>query len=129
IDRVVQSIERSVNGDLTECLAQGGKAGDVNRLVEVVNHMLDEIERLMNEVKGASEDIAHDLRTPLTRLLAGLERTRRRPTSREEFAAAVDEAIVEIRDLLAALAGLVRTAEVGAGARRAGFTAGDLATL
>ena len=53
IDRVVLSIERIVNGDLTERLPQGGNAGDVNRLVEVVNHMLDEIERLMNEVKGA----------------------------------------------------------------------------
>ena len=36
--------------------------------------MLDEIERLVHEVKGVTEDIAHDLRTPLTRLLAGLER-------------------------------------------------------
>jgi signal transduction histidine kinase len=129
IDRVVQSIERIVNGDLTERLPQGSNAGDVNRLVEVVNHMLDEIERLMNEVKGASEDIAHDLRTPLTRLLAGLERTRRRPTSREEFASAVDEAIVEIRDLLATFAALLRIAEVEAGARRAGFTTVDLATV
>ena len=48
IDRVVQSIERNVTYDLTERLPQGSNAGDVNRLVEVVNHMLDEIERLMN---------------------------------------------------------------------------------
>ena len=59
--------------------------------------MLGELERLMQEVKGVCDKIAHDLRTPLTRLLAGLERTRRRAGSAEEYQAAIDEAIVETR--------------------------------
>ena len=49
--------------------------------------LLEEIERLMQEVKGVCDSIAHDLRTPLTRLLAGLERARRRARSTEEYAA------------------------------------------
>jgi len=52
---------------LSERLPSGGTAGDLDRLINVVNRMLDEIERLMQEVKGVTDDIAHDLRTPLTR--------------------------------------------------------------
>jgi signal transduction histidine kinase len=129
INRVTDAIERIVNGDLSERLPHGGTAGDVDRLVHVVNRMLDEIERLMHEVKGVTDEIAHDLRTPLTRLLAGLERARRRAHSVEEYGAAVDEAIAETRGILATFGALLRIAEVEAGARRAGFTTLDLNTL
>jgi signal transduction histidine kinase len=98
-------------------------------LVRVVNRMLDEIERLMNEVKGVTEDIAHDLRTPLTRLLAGLERVRRRDATADEYVAAVDEAIVETKGILATFNALLRIAEIEAGARRAGFETLDLAMV
>jgi signal transduction histidine kinase len=124
IDGVTRAIERIVNGDLSERLPGGGTAGDLDRLILVVNRMLDEIERLMREVKGVAEDIAHDLRTPLTRLLAGLERTRRRAASSEEYA--IDEAIAETKGILATFSALLRIAEVESGARRAGFGTLDL---
>jgi signal transduction histidine kinase len=129
IDRVTQAIERIVNGDLSERLPSGGTDGDLNRLIQIVNRMLDEIERLMHEVKGVTDDIAHDLRTPLTRLVAGLERARRRASTVEEYADAVDEAIIESKGILATFGALLRIAEVEAGARRAGFTMVDLNTL
>jgi len=75
-----------------------------DRLIEVVNGMLDEIERLVHEVKGVTEDIAHDLRTPLTRLLAGLERVHRRATSvaeDETAMGAIGAAIIETKSILA----------------------------
>jgi signal transduction histidine kinase len=129
IDGVTQAIERIVNGDLSGRLPTSRKGGDVNRLIQVVNRMLDEIERLMNDVKGVTEDIAHDLRTPLTRLLAGLERVRRRDATAEEYVAAVDEAIVETKGILVTFGALLRIAEVEAGARRAGFRSLDLTTV
>jgi signal transduction histidine kinase len=129
IDGVTRAIERIVNGDLSERLPSSRKGGDLNRLVRVVNRMLDEIERLMNEVKGVTEDIAHDLRTPLTRLLAGLERVRRRDATADEYVAAVDEAIVETKGILATFNALLRIAEIEAGARRAGFETLDLAMV
>ena len=129
IERVTQAIERIVNGDLKERLPGGGTKGDLARLIHVVNRMLDEIERLMHEVKGVTDDIAHDLRTPLTRLLAGLERARRRASTVEEYANAVEEAIAESKGVLATFSALLRIAEVEAGARRAGFTTVDLNTV
>jgi signal transduction histidine kinase len=84
--------------------------------------MLDEIEQLMREVKGVTEDIAHDLRTPLTRLLAGLDRGRIVLGG----GAAVEDAIVETKGILATFDALLRIAEVESGARRAGFGLVDL---
>ena len=66
IDEIARAIERIVDGNLAERLPTRGTAGDLDRLVNVVNGMLDDIERLMHDVKGASDAIAHDLRTPLT---------------------------------------------------------------
>jgi signal transduction histidine kinase len=129
IDRISGAIERIVNGNLGERLPRDGRSGDLARLSAVVNRMLDEIERLMREVKGVTEDIAHDLRTPLTRLLAGLERARRRGTSTEEYAVAVEEAIAETKGILATFRALLRIAEVESGARRAGFTCVALDTV
>jgi signal transduction histidine kinase len=129
IDAVTRAIERIVNGDFSERLPGGGTGGDLARLILVVNRMLDQIERLMREVKGVTEDIAHDLRTPLTRLLAGLERTRRRATTADAYAVAIDEAIAETKGVLATFSALLRIAEVEGGARRAGFTILDLNTV
>jgi signal transduction histidine kinase len=129
IDEVARAIERIVNGNLAERLPTRRTAGDLDRLVDVVNGMLDDIERLMHEVKGVSDGIAHDLRTPLTRLLAGLERAGRRAASVDEFAAAVDEAIVETKAVLATFGAMLRISEVEDGARRTGFTTLDLAAI
>jgi signal transduction histidine kinase len=129
IDEVARAIERIVNGNLAERLPTRGTVGDLDRLVDAVNGMLDDIERLMHEVKGVSDGIAHDLRTPLTRLLAGLERAGRRAASVDEFAAAVDEAIVETKAVLSTFGAMLRISEVEDGARRAGFTTLDLAAI
>jgi signal transduction histidine kinase len=126
LDAVAGAIERIVGGNLGERLPAGGGAGDLDRLIRVVNGMLDDLERLMHEVKGASDGIAHDLRTPLTRLLAGLERAHRRAASAGEYAAAVEEAIVETRGILATFSAMLRISEVEDGARRAGFSQLDL---
>ena len=78
IDGITLATRRIVSGDLSERLPTHGGGDDFDRLAHVINDMLSELERLMQEVKGVCDNIAHDLRTPLTRLLAGLERTRRR---------------------------------------------------
>jgi signal transduction histidine kinase len=129
ISGITGAVERIVTGNLAERLPTRRGAGDLDRLVHLVNGMLDDIERLMREVKGVTDDIAHDLRTPLTRLLGGLERARRRTTSSEEYARAVDAAIAETKAVLGTFSALLRIAEVEDGARRAGFTRIDLGQI
>jgi signal transduction histidine kinase len=129
IDGVTRAIQRIVRGDLSERLPTEGRADDLGRLITVINDMLGELERLMQEVKGVCDNIAHDLRTPLTRLLAGLERTRRRANSVDDYTPAVDKAILETRGVLKTFAAILRISEVESGARRAGFTDADLSEV
>jgi len=129
IDAITRAIQRIVSGDLSERLPTQGRRDDFDRLAVVINGMLAEIERLMQEVKGVCDNIAHDLRTPLTRLLAGLERTRRRSGPIEDHAFAIDEAIAEMRGVLKTFAALLRISEVESGARRAGFTDADISEV
>lgn len=130
LDAITTAIQAIVQGDLSQRLPQRTAASDdLDRLVSVVNRMLDDIERLMHEIKGACDGIAHDLRTPLARLLAGLERAQRRATSPDDYRAAVDAAIAETLSLLTTFNAMLRISEVQDGARRAGFSAIDLATI
>jgi signal transduction histidine kinase len=126
IDAVTTATQRIVEGDLSQRLPAHRGNGDLDRLIGVINSMLDDIERLMHEVKGACDSIAHDLRTPLTRLLAGMERARRRAGSPEQYATAIDDAIMETKAVLRTFSAMLRISEVESGARRAGFTSVDL---
>lgn len=128
-DAVAYSIQEIISGDLSRRLPTHGTSGDLDRLVIVVNGMLDDIERLMHDVKGVCDGIAHDLRTPLTRILAGLERSRRRAGTVEDYGLAVDDAIAELRGVLRTFSAMLRIAELEDGARRAGFRTVDLARI
>jgi signal transduction histidine kinase len=100
IDAVTSATQRIVGGDLSQRLPTHGRVGDLDRLIRVINGILNEIERLMQQVKGVCDNIAHDLRTPLTQLLAGLERARRRARGPEEYAAAIEDAIIQTEAIL-----------------------------
>lgn len=129
IDRITQTAERIMHGDLSQRLPTGRASGDIDRLATVVNEMLDEIEHLMHEVKGVCDNIAHDMRTPLTRLLAGLERARRRSATADEYAASIDDAVIEIQGILKTFSALLRISEVEDGIRRSGFQPVSLASI
>jgi signal transduction histidine kinase len=126
VDGVTRAIQRIVEGDLSQRLPDHGGHDDVMRLIRVVNPMLDDIQHLMHEVKGVCDNIAHDLRTPLTRLLAGLERVRRRGASVDEYGAAVDQAVNELSSVLLTFSAMLRISEIEDGARRGGFVPVDL---
>lgn len=126
LDAMSGAAAQIMKGDLKQRLPTGRAGGDIDRLAKVVNEMLDEIERLMQEVKGVCDNIAHDMRTPLTRLLGSLERARRRATSIDEYHGYIDEALDEIRGILKTFGALLRISEVEDGLRRSGFVDIDL---
>jgi signal transduction histidine kinase len=107
-------------GELTCRLPARGTSHDLDRLAAIVNEMLDEIERLVAEVRGVCTGIAHDLRSPMTHLRAGLERVRRRANA-DDYAQAIDDAIDHADVVLNRFTALLRIAEIDAGRRRAHF--------
>lgn len=108
-------------GQLNRRLPTRGTHHDLDRLAEIVNTMLDEIERLVAEVRGVCAGVAHDLRTPMTHLRAGLERARRRSASVDDYHHAVDAAIAQSDAVLNRFTALLRIAEIEADGRRASF--------
>jgi signal transduction histidine kinase len=126
---VNRRIQRIVAGDLRERLPTRGGDDAFDQLAGGVNRMLGEIEALIYEIAGVGDDIAHDLRTPLTRVRVRLERGRDHATTLEELRGVADQAIVGLDQALAIVTALLRIAEIEHGRRLAGFANVALAPL
>jgi signal transduction histidine kinase len=122
VEQVNQRVQRIVAGELRERLPTRGVNDSFDRLAVIVNGMLDELEALVQSMAGAGDDIAHDLRTPLTRVRVGLERARQNARNVEQFRAAVDHAIVGLDQSLAIITALLRITEIEHSRRLAAFS-------
>ncbi|MET0660082.1 MAG: HAMP domain-containing sensor histidine kinase [Steroidobacteraceae bacterium] len=123
IEAAVQPIMR---GNLQARLPVSPRRDELDLLAGIVNTMLEEIERLMGEVKGVCDSIAHDLRTPLTRLRSQLHRLQRSSRGGVADPFTVDDAIRDVDSLLDRFRALLRISELEDMHRRAGFVAVDL---
>ncbi|MBL8267439.1 sensor histidine kinase [Steroidobacter sp.] len=120
--RLLESAAQPImRGDLHERLPVSGRRDELDMLAGIVNSMLEEIERLMSEVKGVCDSIAHDLRTPLTRLRSQLHRMHR-DAGNAAYAPMMEQAILDVDSLLDRFRALLRISELEDMHRRAGFT-------
>jgi signal transduction histidine kinase len=124
-----RAAERILHGNLSERLPHRGTGDDFDRLAAAVNRMLDEIAHLMDEIKGVGDDIAHDLRTPLTRVRTRLERGSESSRSQQELENIVGAAIDGLDQTLGLVTALLRITEIEDGRRRAAFRRVDLSAI
>ena len=129
VDAITGTCRAIMAGRLDERIAMRGTRDELDRLAATINDMLDRIGMLMESLRQVSNDIAHDLRTPLAHLRYRLERARLEAKSSEDYATAVDAAIAESDQLLAMFAALLRIAQIEAGARHAGMEEVELVRL
>jgi signal transduction histidine kinase len=122
-------VRRIVAGDLRQRLLTKGLDHPFDKLAETANRMLDEIEALVQEMAGVGNEIAHDLRTPLTRVRLALERGRANATTLEQLQAATDRAIGGVDQSLTIITKLLRIAEIEHGGRLNGLDDVPLADL
>ncbi|HEX2151551.1 MAG TPA: HAMP domain-containing protein, partial [Stellaceae bacterium] len=73
VEQVNRTTERVVAGDLSDRVPRAGTDDEFDQLAANLNGMLDQIERLMTAMREVTDNIAHDLKTPLARLRARLE--------------------------------------------------------
>ena len=125
VEEVNQRVQRIIAGDLRERLPHRNVDEPFSRLAVIVNGMLDEMETMIHALAGVGNDIAHDLRTPLTRARLTLERGRTNATSLEQLQAAADKAIAGIDQSLTIITALLRLAEIENSRRSSAF--GDVA--
>lgn len=117
VDAISRTAEAIIAGDLASRIPVRGTGDDLDRLSNTLNHMLGRIADLMEGLRQVSNDIAHDLRTPLARLRQRLERVRATAASADDYAVAVDAALAETDTLLETFAALLRIAQIEGGAR------------
>lgn len=128
------AIASIAGGDLSARVALSGRGDEFDRLGVTMNAMLDRIVALMDGVRGVSDAIAHDLRTPIARARAKLEdalANAPEPASAGGAAlrAAVEQGIADLDNISRIFQALLRIAEAEAGARRAAFAPIDLPRL
>jgi signal transduction histidine kinase len=121
IAEVNSKIQRIVAGELRERLPARGTNDPFDKLAALVNGMLGEIEVLIRRLAGVGDDIAHDLRTPLTRVRVSLERARQKAGNLDELRRSVDQALVGLDQSLAIITALLRISEIEHSRRVDGF--------
>ena len=129
VDAIRTLTERIVAGDLQQRLPVSDSPDSFGLLCAHINAMLDRLEALIHDVRGIGDDIAHQLRTPLTRLRARIERGLLDPGDLASVEATGDAALAEIDQLLGIVAALLRVRELEDHARRSRFAAVDMAEL
>ncbi len=118
INRISREIR---HGDLSRRMPSIRDGDEFDRLGGNLNEMLDQIEKLMVGVRDVSNAIAHDLRTPLTRLRNHLEQLRDEAQS-NEMRGRLEDTIGEADALLATFSSLLRISQIEAGSRRSQFS-------
>jgi signal transduction histidine kinase len=108
-------------GDLSRRVPVSHRADEFDRLGESMNDMLERIDRLMAGVRGVSDSVAHDLRTPIARARAKLEEALGHDSDAEALRAAMEQGIADLDHITRVFGALLRIAEAEAGARRAAF--------
>lgn len=129
VDAITRTAEAIIDGNIHRRIPTRGTADDLDRLAATLNRMLDRITSLMDSVRLVSNDLAHDLRTPLGRLRHTLDEARHTAVTMADYERAVDRAIGESDAILETFAALLRIAQIESGSRRAGFRAVDLSAL
>jgi signal transduction histidine kinase len=101
------------SGDLNQRVPVRSKDDDFDKLGININSMLDQIQGLMSGIQNVSDNIAHDLKTPLSRLRSRLEMMRIEPPKNVDDA--LDEVIRDTDRILAMFHGLLRIAKLESG--------------
>ena len=129
VEAVNRTSERIIHGDLSQRVPLTGSGDEFDQLAGNLNAMLSQIERLMMGMRQVTDNVAHDLRTPLARLRARLEVTLLERPDAARYAEALRETIAEADHLLGTFNALLSIAEAEAGSRREAMAVVDLAEI
>ncbi len=129
VDAMSATSQKIMEGDLAGRLPVSGTGDELDRLAVNLNLMLERIEALMHGLKEISDNIAHDLRTPLTRLRNRCEEALRRGGNESQYRAALESTIEESDALIRTFNALLMIARAESGQAREGMREIDAAEI
>ena len=127
VDAMTETTRTIMGGDLSERLPVGGSGDELDRLAHNLNEMLDRIEALMGGLKEVSDNIAHDLKTPLTRMRNRAEEALRSSRGETDYRAALETTIDESDSLIRTFNALLMIARAESGQARGNMVEFDAA--
>ena len=110
-------------------MPNAGRHDELDQFATTVNAMVEAVSRTIAQVKNVTDAVAHDLRTPLTRVRATLDHACALPGLPARAGQAIELAVTDLDFVLARFTALLRIAEIEAGARQSGFASVDLSSL
>ncbi len=129
IDAMTGTAQAIMAGDFAGRLPVAGTGDEIDRLADNVNAMLDRIVALMRGLSEVSDNIAHDLKTPLTRLRNRCEQALRSSNSEAEYRAALESTIDKSDDLIRTFDALLMIARAKSGHSRDNMSDFDAAEI
>jgi len=129
IEQIRFSAGRIMQGDLRHRIPVGHNGDEFDALARTLNDMLDRISQLIAGIRNATDNIAHDLRSPLTRHRARLESRLNNPPADSEWTPWVEDSLRDIDQVLATFQALLKIASIDAGLLREAFQPVDLTPL
>jgi signal transduction histidine kinase len=129
IETINATSRRIMQAGLGQRIPKRGTGDEWDELSDNLNSMLDRIEELVAAHREVSDNIAHDLRTPLTRMRGRLERAAARVLEPAQYQALIGDTIAELDGILRTFASLLRISQIEAHERNAGFRNIELAAL
>jgi signal transduction histidine kinase len=129
IDAINRTSESIMEGKLKARIPVRGTSDEIDQLSVNLNRLFDSNQNLLESLKQVTINIAHDLRTPLSRLRQGLEEARASEADTQKYGTAIDAAISDSNEILGTFAALLRIAQIESGSRKSGFRQIDLSAL
>ncbi len=130
VDGINRTTERIMAGDLSQRIALKGARGDeFDQLATNLNAMLEQIERLLNGMREVTDNIAHDLRTPLNRMRSRIEVALLSNPDSEALQPVLEQTLSDAEAMIATFNALLDIARAEAGSERAAFDEVDLTQI
>lgn len=129
IERITTSTQAIIAGDLKHRLPVSKNRDELDNLALLLNLMLDKIGSLIENIQQVSNDIAHDLRTPISHLKFRLENALIKNLSAEQYTERITFAIEEVDTILDTFSAMLRISQIESGSRRSGFKIVNLSEI
>jgi signal transduction histidine kinase len=129
VDQINDTAHHILRGDLSRRIAISGRDDEFDELAAHLNHMLIHIEQLVKGMREVTDNVAHDLRRPLSRLRSRLEVTLLEEREQQDYRCAIKGAVKDVECMIHTFNALLEIAQAEAGSYRGDWTDIDLSTL